>query len=483
MIFSKTLENNLHFIYNRKPNMQFLVLNDHDHPFRLLICASVLRMFSCNFRARRFALELDLHKIMCHRLDLSRVESDFLVQNDEQSLLVYLSSLHYLFRRNRKSSSMLRMFDFNFYPQKVGFHDLVNQPSSGFCDVPTYPMNTCSDRPASLALCRVEIVETDLHSPPDYFSQKFNFPQKIEIKNGKGAKQESRIRNALEGALNLHNVADLEFVQEKLTVYISRVQSLRQDPYPAKWFQDTRKLRNIRWICSRYQIEFPTIHSLISESSKLRTLDNLLRKLKQAKHRVLIFCQMTKMMNIIEDYLQFKKYKYYRLDGGSGINERRDMVDGFQSREDVFVFLLSTRAGGLGVTLTAADDVIFYDNDWNPTMDAQAEDRAHRIGRLKDVYIHKLVTKNTIEERILRRAQQKQKVQTTVYSGEVFKANFFSSNEVVNLFFDEEELTQHKMDLKIAREKAKAKPMKKPLKKVEPAPQPNGSIQIENGSK
>ena len=101
--------------------------------------------------------------------------------------------------------------------------------------------------------------------------------------------------------------------------------------------------------------------------------------------------------------------------------------------------MLSTRAGGLGVTLTKADVVIFYDNDWNPTMDAQAEDRAHRIGRLNDVYVYKLVTKNTIEQRILRRAQQKKSVQQTVYSGEVFKANSFSSNEVMNLLFDDED--------------------------------------------
>ena len=177
---------------------------------------------------------------------------------------------------------------------------------------------------------------------------------------------------------------------------------------------------------------------------------------------------MTKMMDILEDYLQYKNYKYYRLDGASAINERRDMVEGFQKNDDVFVFLLSTRAGGLGITLTSADDVIFYDNDWNPTMDAQAEDRAHRIGRLKDVYVHKLITKNTIEERILRRAQQKQTVQQTVYSGEVFKANSFSINkndDVMNLFFNEQELSQRKKEF----EKTKLIVKKKVLSKNTPA--------------
>lgn len=130
-------------------------------------------------------------------------------------------------------------------------------------------------------------------------------------------------------------------------------------------------------------------------------------------------------MDILEEYLVYKKFTYFRLDGGSAIDDRRDMVNEYQRNPNIFVFLLSTRAGGLGVTLTAADSVIFYDNDWNPTMDAQAADRAHRIGRTKDINIYKLITKNTIEERIVQRAEQKKNVQQTVYSGEVFKANIF----------------------------------------------------------
>jgi len=120
--------------------------------------------------------------------------------------------------------------------------------------------------------------------------------------------------------------------------------------------------------------------SLIADSAKLNYLDGLLAELKRKGHRVLIFCQMTKMLDILEDYMTRKKYHFFRLDGSINIADRRDMVHEFQNNPKVFVFLLSTRAGGLGVTLTAADTVIFYDNDWNPTMDAQATDRAHRIG-------------------------------------------------------------------------------------------------------
>ncbi|KAH3851952.1 hypothetical protein DPMN_094439 [Dreissena polymorpha] len=102
-----------------------------------------------------------------------------------------------------------------------------------------------------------------------------------------------------------------------------------------------------------------------------------------------------------------KNHTYKRLDGSSKISERRDMVADFQARSDIFVFLLSTRAGGLGINLTAADTVIFYDSDWNPTVDQQAMDRAHRLGQTKQVTVYRLICKGTIEERILQRAKEK----------------------------------------------------------------------------
>jgi DNA helicase INO80 len=137
------------------------------------------------------------------------------------------------------------------------------------------------------------------------------------------------------------------------------------------------------------KIEIPDFNSLVADSAKLNYLDKMLYKLRKNNHRVLIFCQMTKMLDILEDYLMRKKYPFFRLDGSCNIADRRDMVHEFQTNHKIFAFLLSTRAGGLGVTLTAADTVIFYDNDWNPTMDAQATDRAHRIGQTKEVFIEK----------------------------------------------------------------------------------------------
>ncbi|CAM0873203.1 unnamed protein product [Alopecurus aequalis] len=123
---------------------------------------------------------------------------------------------------------------------------------------------------------------------------------------------------------------------------------------------------------------------MLTDSGKLHTLDKLLRQLRAENHRVLLFAQMTKMLDILEDYMNFRKFKYSRLDGSSAISDRRDMVRNFQNRNDIFVFLLSTRAGGLGINLTAADTVIFYEIDWNPTQDQQAMDRTHRLGQTKE---------------------------------------------------------------------------------------------------
>jgi DNA helicase INO80 len=205
------------------------------------------------------------------------------------------------------------------------------------------------------------------------------------------------------------------------------------------------------------EIEVPQFNKLISDCAKLRVLDDLLKRLKEEGHRCLIFCQMTKMLDILEDYLSWRKYKYFRMDGSSSIADRRDMVQEFQKNPQVFCFLLSTRACGLGVTLTAADTVIFYDNDWNPTMDAQATDRAHRIGQTKKVSIYRLITKGTVEERIVKRAKQKQNVQATVYSGGAFKGDVFKPKEVIELLYDEDERKKHQQTVPQLNKKGKKK--------------------------
>ena len=196
------------------------------------------------------------------------------------------------------------------------------------------------------------------------------------------------------------------------------------------------------------QLELPSFERLISDCGKLKKLDELLKKLIVENHRVLIFCQMTRMLDILEEYMSKRKYTYFRMDGSTQIADRRDMINEFQTNPKIFAFLLSTRAGGLGVNLTGADTVIFYDNDWNPTMDAQATDRAHRIGQTKEVSVYRLITANTIEERVVKRARQKQNVQATVYSGGAFKADIFKQNDIVELLYSEEEMKKMEQDKK-----------------------------------
>ena len=161
-------------------------------------------------------------------------------------------------------------------------------------------------------------------------------------------------------------------------------------------------------------IRMPSMDRFIAESGKLAKLDELLIDLKRGGHRILIYFQMTRMMQIFEEYLAYKSYKYIRLDGSTTIESRREMVQAWQTNPEIFIFMLSTRAGGLGLNLTSADTVIFYDSDWNPTIDSQAMDRAHRIGQTKQVKVFRLVTRNTIEQKILERAKEKEEIQKLV---------------------------------------------------------------------
>ncbi|CAF0739922.1 unnamed protein product [Didymodactylos carnosus] len=149
-------------------------------------------------------------------------------------------------------------------------------------------------------------------------------------------------------------------------------------------------------------------NALIKACGKLDLLSKMLKKLKDQGHRVLIFSQMTRMLDILEDFLEFLGYKYERMDGKTGGMERQDAIDRFNAPgAEQFCFLLSTRSGGLGINLATADTVIIYDSDWNPHNDIQALSRAHRIGQQNKVMIYRFVTRNTVEERITQVAKKK----------------------------------------------------------------------------
>jgi len=145
------------------------------------------------------------------------------------------------------------------------------------------------------------------------------------------------------------------------------------------------------------------------------------------------------MMDLMEEYLIYRQYKYLRLDGSSKLEDRRDMVIDWQTRPDIFVFLLSTRAGGLGINLTAADTVVFYDHDWNPSNDAQAMDRAHRLGQTRQVTVYRLITRGTIDERIVQMARVKKDVQDIVVGTKNF-TEVAKPSEIMQLLLNDEQL-------------------------------------------
>ncbi|XP_055517458.1 chromodomain-helicase-DNA-binding protein 2 isoform X5 [Leucoraja erinacea] len=150
------------------------------------------------------------------------------------------------------------------------------------------------------------------------------------------------------------------------------------------------------------------LHNLIKSSGKLILLDKLMTRLRERGNRVLIFSQMVRMLDILAEYMTIKHYPFQRLDGSIKGELRKQALDHFnaEASED-FCFLLSTRAGGLGINLASADTVIIFDSDWNPQNDLQAQARAHRIGQKKQVNIYRLVTKGTVEEDIIERAKKK----------------------------------------------------------------------------
>lgn len=193
------------------------------------------------------------------------------------------------------------------------------------------------------------------------------------------------------------------------------------------------QLMQLRKICN-HPFVYEEVENLINPSvetndhiwrvaGKFELLDKVLPKFKATGHRVLIFFQMTQIMDIMEDFLRLRGLKYMRLDGGTKSDDRTGLLKLFNApNSDYFCFLLSTRAGGLGLNLQTADTVIIFDTDWNPHQDLQAQDRAHRIGQKNEVRILRLITEDSIEEMILERAHAKLEI-----DGKVIQAGKFDN--------------------------------------------------------
>lgn len=153
---------------------------------------------------------------------------------------------------------------------------------------------------------------------------------------------------------------------------------------------------------------YTTDEHLVYNAGKMVILDKILTRMKKQGSRVLIFSQMSRVLDILEDYCVFRDHQYCRIDGTTAHEDRIAAIDEYNKpNSEKFIFLLTTRAGGLGINLTTADIVVLYDSDWNPQADLQAMDRAHRIGQTKQVVVFRFVTENAIEEKVLERAAQK----------------------------------------------------------------------------
>jgi helicase SWR1 len=219
----------------------------------------------------------------------------------------------------------------------------------------------------------------------------------------------------------------------------------------------------------KLQIAFPDPSLLQYDCGKMQELARLLREKKAGGHRILIFTQMTKILDILEIFLNFHGYLYLRLDGATKIEDRQYITERFNADSRIFCFIASSRSGGVGIkyvassdkpkpalthivsSLTGADTVVFYDSDFNPQMDRQCEDRcdfkymslfvanrqsnirAHRIGQIRDVHIYRFVSQHTVEEAMLRKANQKRSLDDMV----IQKGEF----DWRSLFADDNELT------------------------------------------
>ncbi|KAH9516131.1 SWI/SNF- matrix-associated actin-dependent regulator of chromatin sub A member 5 [Dermatophagoides farinae] len=221
---------------------------------------------------------------------------------------------------------------------------------------------------------------------------------------------------------------------------------------------------------------YTTDMHLVENSGKMSILDKLLPRLKEQDSRVLVFSQMTRMLDILEDYCLWRGYKYCRLDGQTSHEDRERSIEEYNKPDsDKFLFMLSTRAGGLGINLATADVVILYDSDWNPQADLQAQDRAHRIGQKKTVRVFRLITENTVEERIVERAEVKLRLDTLVIQqGRLVdsNANKLGKDEVLGMIrhgadhifaSKDSEITDEDLDAILKKGESKTEEMKKRL--------------------
>lgn len=223
---------------------------------------------------------------------------------------------------------------------------------------------------------------------------------------------------------------------------------LTPDAHPSLWESDFDTLHQST---VKLQIAFPDLSLLQYDCGKLQKLDEMLRDLKAGGHRVLIFTQMTRVLDILEMFLSYNGHRYLRLDGSTKIEDRQIITERFNTDARIFCFIASSRSGGVGINLTGADTVFFYDSDWNPSMDRQCMDRAHRIGQTREVHIYRFVSIHTVEENMLKKANQKRLLDRVVIQDGDFTTDFFGKMDWRDIIdtshiTDEDRVTEVKVD-------------------------------------
>lgn len=218
--------------------------------------------------------------------------------------------------------------------------------------------------------------------------------------------------------------------------YEKSVKTEQQLKRPLK-FQNV--LMHLRKCCNHpYLFDFPKDEAgevivnqeIVDCCGKMQVFDMLLEQLLSRDHRVLVFSQLTSMLDLLAEYLFMKGIDACRIDGEMAQVDRQIQIEEFNENPEQKVFLLSTRAGGLGINLTSADTVILYDSDFNPQMDLQAQDRCHRIGQMKNVIVYRLATQNSVESRILEKAAGKRRLEKVVIHKRKFKSTAASDNAI-----------------------------------------------------
>lgn len=230
-----------------------------------------------------------------------------------------------------------------------------------------------------------------------------------DIKGNRGAKTLMELRKAANHPLLIRRLYDggkLETMSKKLIREMKYRECnpmlIREDMEVMTDFELDRLCRENKSISS-----FTLDKDEVCESGKLKEMDRLLKQYKENSEKVLLFSQFTMVLDIMESFLQLRGHKYLRLDGQTSVIDRQGLIDDFNGDPEKFIFLLSTRAGGLGINLTSASVIILHDIDFNPYNDRQAEDRAHRVGQTRDVTVIKLIGENTVEEQMLECANRK----------------------------------------------------------------------------